>query len=327
MVDTTKKLEIYSKSKTYLTSKQVENQIETLKTSRSCPTGYSERELRACSNEELLNLRNLTFEYLKNRSSKTRNVQFIHLIKRINAELNLRNIDTHISLQEMDYTKTSKLFNTDFCGEYTLNNKQPKIDKNYDFADIASSLNDNINSVETSTTYNTNKALSSNININNINNKNQGKSSLRKKRDRNYVINTKYFTIRSANQLEIPSFLHDLENTKPNKPIHFLDFKSLSNDTIFENNNKDRSTDLSSSLESKPSKKDSLGSFGLIKDFEDEYEINLNHLTQYPNYAEKKDCIKELFNNFISNPSNFDLQEDHNEFLKYVVIAKEESLQ
>lgn len=75
-----------------LNSSMLEDQIKELRTTRSCPTGYSEQELRSTSTVELLYLRKTTYEYLNLKSSKTRNVQFILLVQRINKELMRRNV-------------------------------------------------------------------------------------------------------------------------------------------------------------------------------------------------------------------------------------------
>lgn len=80
-----------------LNSSMLEDQIEELETTRSCPTGYSSRELRSTETIELLHLRKTTFEYLNLRSSKTRNVEFVHLVKRINKELERRKVNIPVS--------------------------------------------------------------------------------------------------------------------------------------------------------------------------------------------------------------------------------------
>lgn len=80
-----------------LSSSMLENQIKELKTTRSCPTGYSDSELKSTSTIELLHLRKETYEYLNLKSSKTRNVQFILLVQRINKELERRNVNIPIS--------------------------------------------------------------------------------------------------------------------------------------------------------------------------------------------------------------------------------------
>ena len=80
-----------------MSSSMLEDQIKELKTTRSCPTGYSDNELKSTSTIELLHLRKATYEYLNLKSTKTRNVQFILLVKRINKELERRGVNIPIS--------------------------------------------------------------------------------------------------------------------------------------------------------------------------------------------------------------------------------------
>lgn len=90
-----------------MNSSMLEDQIKELRTTRSCPTGYSDCELRSTSTIELLHLRKETYEYLNLKSSKTRNVQFILLVQRINKELDRRNINIPISTIEIANCVTS----------------------------------------------------------------------------------------------------------------------------------------------------------------------------------------------------------------------------
>lgn len=92
-----------------LNQKMLEDQIEELQTTRSCPTGYFDCELKKTATVELLYLRKSLYEYLNGKSKKTRNLQFIHLIKRINKELTdrnvnipIRNINCYDSLKNFD---------------------------------------------------------------------------------------------------------------------------------------------------------------------------------------------------------------------------------
>lgn len=79
-----------------LNEHMLEKKIEKLETTRSCPTGYFNSELKGTSTIELLHLRKTLFEYLSIKSQKTRNLEFIYLIKRINKELSNRGIKTPI---------------------------------------------------------------------------------------------------------------------------------------------------------------------------------------------------------------------------------------
>lgn len=81
---------------TIINHQMLENKIEKLETTRSCPTGFFNRELKANSTLELLHLRRSIFEYLSVKSQKTRNLEFVHLIKRINKELKNRNVNVPI---------------------------------------------------------------------------------------------------------------------------------------------------------------------------------------------------------------------------------------
>lgn len=92
-----------------LNSSMLENEIQELETTRSCPTGYSKRELRNTETIELLHLRKTTYEYLNLRSSKTRNAEFIYLVKRINRELERRKINIPVS--QIDTNNIDKLLN------------------------------------------------------------------------------------------------------------------------------------------------------------------------------------------------------------------------
>lgn len=167
-----------------LTKNQVENEIENLYTTRSCPTGFEEEELKDCTNEELINLRNMTFEYLKFRSSKTRNVQFVHLVKRINQELFKRKVDTSLVLSCPEYSKSTVSCNTIYGGEYTLTKR-------------VGSFNE--------ATYPKSTSESS-----------MGSIESKPPREKCYVIFTKYFTVKAVDELKIPSFIHDidLDNSK-----------------------------------------------------------------------------------------------------------------
>lgn len=75
----------------------LEDHINLLKTTRSCPTGYNASELRETSTVELLYLRKTTYEYLNLKALKTRNAQFIRLVERINRELESRKVNIPIS--------------------------------------------------------------------------------------------------------------------------------------------------------------------------------------------------------------------------------------
>lgn len=88
-----------------LNSSMLEDQITELKTTRSCPTGYSEKELRGTETIELLHLRKTTYEYLNLRSSKTRNAEFIYLVKRINKELERRKVNIPVSQIDISNNK------------------------------------------------------------------------------------------------------------------------------------------------------------------------------------------------------------------------------
>lgn len=89
-----------------INSSMLEDQIKQLKTTRSCPTGFSDQELKSTATIELLHLRKTTYQYLNLKSSKTRNVQFILLIQRINKELMRRNVYIPVSSIEEASIKT-----------------------------------------------------------------------------------------------------------------------------------------------------------------------------------------------------------------------------
>lgn len=180
------------KQKKYLTKTQVENEIENLYTTRSCPTGYEEEEIKNCTNEELINLRNMTFEYLKYRSSKTRNVQFVHLIKRLNQELIMRKVDTNLILNSNDYSKSTVSFNTIYGGEYTLTRRSG-----------SSNAEGSCKSTSESS---------------------MGSNDSKPAREKSYIIFTKYFTVKALQEIKIPSFIHDidLENSSNKNSIQIL---------------------------------------------------------------------------------------------------------
>jgi hypothetical protein len=184
-----------------LTKNQVENEIENLYTTRSCPTGYEEEELKNCTNEELINLRNMTFEYLKFRSSKTRNVQFVHLIKRINQELFKRKVDTSLVLSCPEYSKSTVSCNTIYGGEYTLTRRSgPNITEPIVPKSISES---SMGSIES-----------------------------KPPREKCYVIFTKYFTVKAVEEIKIPNFIHDidLDNSKKSQEFEIISIlKSSSN--------------------------------------------------------------------------------------------------
>lgn len=76
----------------FLNTQTAQELVENLDTCRSCPTGFYEGELKNTSTIELLHLRKSIYDYLNHKSTKTRNVQFIYLLKRINKELTKRNV-------------------------------------------------------------------------------------------------------------------------------------------------------------------------------------------------------------------------------------------
>lgn len=181
---------IYLGKKTSITKFQLEDEIENLYTTRSCPTGYKEKELKKSTNEELLSLRDMTFEYLKFRSSKTRNVEFIHLVKRINSELSERGLNTNITITYPEYAKSKELCNTVFSGEYTLTKK------------LASCLRDiEIDLLQSD-------GMSQFFSDSDI--------KYLKSKERNFLICTKYFTVKPPKKMSIPDFLND----KPEKVDH-----------------------------------------------------------------------------------------------------------
>lgn len=109
--------------KQFITKNQLEKEISNLCTTRSCPTGFKEKELKQSLTEDLLNLRKLTFEYLKFRSNKTRNVEFVHLIKRINQELKERGESTNLQLDSNEFKKINEKIITEgskIMGSYDL---------------------------------------------------------------------------------------------------------------------------------------------------------------------------------------------------------------
>jgi hypothetical protein len=177
-----------------LTKHQVEDEIENLYTTRSCPTGYKESELRSSTVEELLNLRKITFEYLKYRSSKTRNVQFIYLIKRINMELSERKINTNMTMVIPEYAKTNESSNnTIISGEYTLTKKINETDKKKDpFEDLYD------------------LSFSGDL-WNNITEKKD------KEKEKKYVIHTKYFSMKTKGKLSVPQSFQDNGKFERNK--------------------------------------------------------------------------------------------------------------
>jgi len=196
--------ESFLNKKTFLTQTQVENEIENLYTTRSCPTGYKERELKNCTTEELQNLRKITFEYLKFRSSKTRNVQFVHLVKRINKELEDRNVNTNMSLCLLEYSKSMENNNTIFSGEYTLTKKLSNSNSNASEC----SLEDLIDS-----SFSDSNLLYS------------AQERKLKEKEKKYIINTKYFTVKPKGNLEIPSYLLDDNN---NEIDYYYEYEILS---------------------------------------------------------------------------------------------------
>lgn len=192
------KINSFLTKKTYMTKHQVEDEIENLYTTRSCPTGYKESELRSSTVEELLNLRKITFEYLKYRSSKTRNVQFIYLIKRINMELSERKINTNMTMVIPEYAKTNEsLNNTINSGEYTLTKKisnndgDKKLgkDKFEDLYDLS---------------------FSGDL-WNNITEKKD------KEKEKKFVIHTKYFSMKTKGKLQVPQLFQDNGKFERNK--------------------------------------------------------------------------------------------------------------
>lgn len=82
----------------FLNPPTIESQIRKYKLTRSCPTGFDNEELSRTSTLELLHLRKSVYEYLNFKSVKTRNIQFIALVKRINEELERRNVKVPISI-------------------------------------------------------------------------------------------------------------------------------------------------------------------------------------------------------------------------------------
>jgi len=197
--DTTK-TNIFLTKKTYMTKHQVEDEIENLYTTRSCPTGYKESELKSSTTDELLNLRKITFEYLKYRSSKTRNVQFIYLIKRINGELSDRKINTNMTMIIPEYAKTNESTNNTInSGEYTLtkkitNNTDNEQKSNNQFEDLYD--------------------LSLGDLWNNIPEKTEKKD---KEKEKKFVIHTKYFSLKTKGKLQVPQLFQDNGNFERNK--------------------------------------------------------------------------------------------------------------
>lgn len=187
----------YLNKKTYLTKNQVENDLENLYTTRSCPTGYKERELKNCSTDELQNLRKITFEYLKFRSSKTRNVQFVHLVKRINKELQDRKVNTNMTLLLSEYLKSNEVNNTIFSGEYTLTKKL----SNFDGSDCG--FGDSMLDELLDPSYC------------------DSKFDKIYEREKKCVIFTKYFTLKPKKKLEIPSFFCDDYQEKYNNTVAY----------------------------------------------------------------------------------------------------------
>lgn len=88
-----------------LNSSLLMKQLKQLPTMRSCPTGYDKMELETMPTLELLHLRKTTYEYLKLKSSKTRNSQFVELVRRINKELHRRSINIPVSINDQELAK------------------------------------------------------------------------------------------------------------------------------------------------------------------------------------------------------------------------------
>jgi len=207
-------------NKDFLTPTEVEIEVENMCTSRSCPTGYKENELKDCSTIELLNLRKITFEYLRFRSSKTRNVQFVFLIKRINKELSSRNVDCGENIRPLEYITVlnSNCSNNCIEGEYSLLKRKHANDR-------LGSSDGSEETCDNSSDHSKNKHLS---------------------------IFTKYFSfVNQPKKIEIPSFLHDkldkFEITTNNNNTNLIHIKilhtsknfynSTNNSNIISNNN------------------------------------------------------------------------------------------
>lgn len=79
-----------------INQQMLEDNIEKIETTRSCPTGFFNKELKKTSTVELLHIRRSAYEYLNAKSQKTKNLEFVYLIKRINKELKNRNINVPI---------------------------------------------------------------------------------------------------------------------------------------------------------------------------------------------------------------------------------------
>jgi len=96
---------------------------------RSCPTGFNEEELSSMSTIEIISLRKTTLEYLKTKSLKSRNKEFVFLLKRISEELTKRN-----------YFKKSLNLQKNLVGEYThkINKTDPVCPQKYHISDISS---------------------------------------------------------------------------------------------------------------------------------------------------------------------------------------------
>lgn len=76
----------------------IQDELSKLKTSRACPTGFNEKEIKRTMTLELIDLRKSIYEYLNGKACKTRNIEFVHLIKRISQELDRRNMKVPVSV-------------------------------------------------------------------------------------------------------------------------------------------------------------------------------------------------------------------------------------
>lgn len=177
-----------------INQKMLENQIEELETTRSCPTGYFDCELKSTATLELLYLRKSLYEYLKLKSRKTRNLQFIHLIKRINKELKSRKVE--IPICDMEYANSLK-----------------------DFDEISIYLNSSLSSYEGEYCYLARK---------------QSNSLSKDQYVENFIISTNYFSFSSfLPNTAIPNFIQDINynNSKPeNDDDQILELKSDSSE-------------------------------------------------------------------------------------------------
>lgn len=187
--------------KSCFTHNKVESEIENLSTTRSCPTGFASQELKRCSIKELLNLRRITFEYLKYRSSKTRNVQFIHLIKRINKELSERDCYDDNDFSLYDYSRIDE-----FSEYINVNNERICINGSYKLIKKANSEKNN--EIDENNNLNLNSDNDSST-LESKNKSNDRFSYKLKNKNLSYIINTKFFTIQPKKPITIPDFLND----------------------------------------------------------------------------------------------------------------------